>query len=280
MLARLLISLPIVIWLLASSSFLQAQKIATGDITDLYAATKQLSQFIKRFNNEEDRQGVAYAPNSKLYREPEQRKQYLKWLFDDQSASISPSLKTAFIADITRHERPIYLDFFGSDWFAEVKITVSYSGKEEEAILFMVLEKERNGYKWVIDRVYFRPYAPYLKPVTKNQNNFLHPQSHELGFMNLNRIFESPLHVEDYTSKGYQSPTHLDIFLYDLRRGAIKFVTVQDTRFHFFQIPGWYFEIAYFNRSGLNSGWLISNLVQVPTEQKELMLNYVYRENR
>jgi hypothetical protein len=264
----------------AGSNKLYAQKIAVGDITDLYAATKQLSQFIKRFNNEEDRQGVAYDPKSKLYREPEQRKQYLKLLFDEQSIAIPQSLRTSFIADVTRNDRPAYLDFFGSEWFAEVKISVSYNGKEEEAILFMALEKSGQGYKWVIDRVYFRPYAPFIKQTTKNPNNFLHPQSHELGFMNLNRVFESPATAEDYTSKDYHPPDHLNIFMYDLRRGVIKFITVTDTRFHFFQIKGWYFEVANFNRPGLNSGWLINNLVQLPPEQKNVMLNYIYRENR
>lgn len=268
------------LWLVADGNSLQAQKIAVGDITDLYAATKQISQFFRRFNNEEDRQGIAYDPKSKLYREPEQRKQYLRLLFDEQSAVIPPSLRANFIADVTRGDNPVYLDFFGDDWFAEVKVAVNYNGKEEEAVFFMVLEKSGQGYKWVIDRVYFRPYAAYLKPSVKNPNNFLHPQSHELGFMNLNRVFDSPASIEDYTASRYQSPSHLDIFIYDLRRGAIKFVTVNETRFHFFQIKGWYFEVANFNRPGLNSGWLIGNLVQLPAEQKSVMLNYVYRENR
>ncbi len=264
----------------AGSNKLCAQKIAAGDMIDLYAATKQLSQFIKRFNNEEDRQGIAYDPTSKLYREPEQRKQYLKLLFDEQSITIPQSLRTSFIADVTRKERPVFLDFFAGEWFAEVKISVSYNGKEEEAILFMALEKAGQGYKWVINRMYFRPYAPYIRQTTKNPNNFLHPQSHELGFMNLNRVFESPATAEDYTSKDYRSPDYLDIFMYDLRRGVIKFITVNDTRFHFFQIKGWYFEVANFNRPGLNSGWLINNLVQLPPEQKNVMLSYIYRENR
>ncbi|WP_448519781.1 hypothetical protein [Rhodoflexus sp.] len=257
-----------------------AQRIATGDISDLYAATKQLSQFIKRFNNEEDRKGIAYDPKSKFYREPEQRKQYLNFLFDEQSIAIPQSLRSSFITDVTRSDHPMYLDFYGGDWFAEVKITVNYNGKEEEAILFMQLEQAGQGYKWVIDRVYFRPYTAYLKPVNKNHQNFLHPQSHELGFMNINRVLDAPATAEDYTSKDYQPLTQLHMFMYDLRRGALKFVTVNNTRFHFFQLKGWYFEVASFNRSGFNSGWLISNLVQVPPDQKNVMLSYVYRENR
>ncbi|MCS6968198.1 MAG: hypothetical protein RMJ44_05855 [Cytophagales bacterium] len=259
---------------------LWAQKIAAGDITDLYASTKQIAQFFKRFNNEEDRQGVAYDPKSPLYREPEQRKEYLHLLFDQQALTIPQSLRKEFIVEVTQKEAPIFLDFFGGEWFAEVRVAVSYNGKEEEAILFMNLEKDRQGYKWVIDRAYFRPYAAYIKPLTKNPNNFLHPQSHELGFMNLNRAFETASTIEDYTSKNYESLTHLQLFLYELRRGMIRFITVNETRFHFFQVKGWYFEVANFNRSGLNSGWLISNLVRLPPEQKNVMLSYVYRENR
>ena len=48
---------------------------------------------------------------------------------------------------------------------------------------------------------------------------------------------------------------------------------------HFFQVAGWYFELSQFNRSGYNTGWLISNLVKVKNEsEKNLLRKYVYYE--
>lgn len=45
-----------------------------------------------------------------------------------------------------------------------------------------------------------------------------------------------------------------------------------------FQIPGWYFELSDFNRSGTNSGWLISGLLKLKENDKELLLKYLYHE--
>jgi len=52
---------------------------------------------------------------------------------------------------------------------------------------------------------------------------------------------------------------------------------VNNVKFHFFQVPGWYFELVYFNRNDRNSGWLISNLLRVnEKEKRELIRNYTY----
>jgi hypothetical protein len=56
---------------------------------------------------------------------------------------------------------------------------------------------------------------------------------------------------------------------------ALKFVSVNNLKFHIFQVPNWYFEVSYFNRNTYNSGWLISNLVRVnEKEKKELLKQY------
>ena len=58
-------------------------------------------------------------------------------------------------------------------------------------------------------------------------------------------------------------------------------VPVQEVKFHFFQIDGWYFELSQFNRPGDNTGWLISNLVKIKNEsEKNLLRKYVYYETK
>ncbi|MNC99778.1 hypothetical protein D3C83_181740 [compost metagenome] len=61
----------------------------------------------------------------------------------------------------------------------------------------------------------------------------------------------------------------------------MKFIAVRDVKFHFFQIDGWYFELAQFNRPGYNTGWLISSLVKInnPAE-KELLRKHLLNESR
>jgi hypothetical protein len=71
----------------------------------------------------------------------------------------------------------------------------------------------------------------------------------------------------------------LSIFLYEIKKGNIQFKSVRNVKFHFFQINDWYFEISEFNRRGHNKGWLISNLVKVPEDQKILLKEYIYFKN-
>jgi hypothetical protein len=77
--------------------------------------------------------------------------------------------------------------------------------------------------------------------------------------------------------KGYK-PDYLSIFLYEVKQNRIKFKTVSALKFHFFQIDGWYFELSYFNREGYNTGWLISNLIEINEKDKQILMNYIYHD--
>jgi hypothetical protein len=64
-----------------------------------------------------------------------------------------------------------------------------------------------------------------------------------------------------------------------MRKGNLKFKSVEEMKFHFFQINGWYFELSEFNRPGYNSGWLISSLVKVNNEaEKTLLKKHLFYE--
>src|SRR5690606_6709968 len=111
---------------------------------------------------------------------------------------------------------------------------------------------------------------------TTKVGQFLHPLSHELDFMNLRKAFLNKDSVAQYTAKKFK-PDHLSIFLYEVKRGNLKFKSVQGVKFHFFQLEGWYFELSQFNRRGYNTGWLISNLVKINNEaEKQLLYTYLH----
>jgi hypothetical protein len=59
----------------------------------------------------------------------------------------------------------------------------------------------------------------------------------------------------------------------------MKFETIENVSFHFFQLNDWYFQLKEFNRPGYNTGWLISNLSKIPEDQKGMLLKYIYYEN-
>jgi len=244
----------------------------------LYAATKQVNQFFRRFNGEEDDRGNRFLPGDKRFRDADIRKGYLSMIFDNETPSFPNDLKRAFIREVNNPSNPEYLDFHAPEWFAEVHATFRFNGRDENAILFLKLEKAGLGTKWVFDDAYFEPFARMFNVDTARNLAFLHPMSHEIDFMNLNKAFNNKEKVEDYAGQKYR-PDYLSLVLYEIKRGNLQFKSVREVKFHFFQIKDWYFEISEFNRSGYNKGWLISNLARVEESQKEALKNYIYLRN-
>lgn len=248
-----------------------------GDESILNAQTKQVNQFFRRFNGEESTKGDRFYQGDRDFRSPELRKKYLNILFDNQNASITDPLKDDFMRDVMKANSPVILDFHGGQWFAEVSTKFLYQGKDENVTLYMKLEQQDLGYKWVISNVYFRHFQLMFQNLGSGDQRFLHPLSHELDFMNLIKVFKDKDYVEQYTDKDYH-PDYLTLFLYEFKKGNLKFESVNDVKFHFFQAPGWYFELTNFNRSGTNAGWLISSLLKLKDNDKELLLKYLYHE--
>jgi len=250
------------------------------DESRLYAESKQVNQFFRRFNGEEDERGNRYYPGDKQYRSEKLRRQYLRVLFDESNLDISAALKTSFVKDVLDKSDGSILNFHGGNWFSELHTTFTMNGVSQRVILFMELEKHRYGTRWVIQKVHADIFEPYFKVDTVRVGKFLHPMSHELDFMNLRKAFEKKDSINQFVVKRFQ-PDHLSLFLYEVKRGNLKFKTVNEVKFHFFQIDGWYFGISEFNRPGYNTGWLISNLVRLNSpSDKDLLRKFLYYETQ
>lgn len=241
----------------------------------LLASTKQLNQFFKRFNGEENNRGDELEPGDRLYRSARLRKRYLGMLFDEERAEIPKSIKNKFIDFTTGSEQPKYLSLRSDEWFAVVNTTFEYEGREEVAILYMEMQQEGLGYEWVISDVSFGPYDNLFDKQRGETKEFLHPMSHELDFMNLRKALVKGGSPESYTLANYK-PDYLTLFLYEIKKGALKFNTVNRLNFHFFTIDGWYFSLNNFNRAGYNTGWLISDLTEINKSQKDQLLKFIY----
>jgi len=254
-----------------------------GDMEDesrLYAESKQVNQFFRRFNGEEDEKGNRYYSGDKQYRSEKLRRQYLRILFDESNGDIGHSLKIDFVKDIIDKNEKSILNFHGGNWFAELHTTFIMNGRNQPVILFMELEKHRLGTRWVIQKVHADMFEPYFSKDTVKVGRFLHPMSHELDFMNLRKAFLNKDSINQYTLKKFV-PDHLSLFLYEVKRGNLKFRSVDQVKFHFFQVDGWYFGISEFNRPGYNNGWLISNLVKLnSSSDKDLLRKFLYYETQ
>jgi hypothetical protein len=266
----------ILFFLPAAAAF--SQIIGENDESKLYAQTKQVNQFFRRFNGEEDERGERYFPGDRQYRNTKLRRKYVGILFDASNTGVSNDLKNAFVRDVLDKEEPAVLDFHKPGWFSEIQTTFTLNGKDLAVTLFMELERAQLGSKWVISDVYIPGFSRYFQRDTTRVGQFLHPLSHELDFMNLRKAFANSDSAYQFVRKPF-SPDFLSVFMYELGRGTLKFKSVEDVRFHFFQIDGWYFELSDYNRPGYNTGWLISNLVRLNSPaDKEAMRKYIVHD--
>lgn len=244
------------------------------DETELYAMTKQMGQFMRRFNYEEDQFGYQLNPKDPKYRNNEMRRQSLPILFDQEKYGTQTELQRYFIEDVTKGDST-YMTFLGGRWYSEVSTTFKYNGKDVNVMLFLAVEKEGLGSKWVLTNVYFSEFNKLFPTgeMTEKEKHFLHPMSHELDFMNIYKAFQNPEIIEYYASKEFQ-PDYLTLFFYEIKQGKLVFQHVDSVKFHVLQIKDWYFEVSWFNRSGLNSGWLMSNVIYMPEKEKTNLIKF------
>lgn len=271
----------ILVGILFLDTYVAAQSInnQAEDESDLYASTKQVNQFIRRFNGEEDLYGKRLYPKDKKYRNASLRKRYLQDLFNKQNSNLN-SLKNQFIDDVNSKNYPLYFDFYGGKWYAEVTAKFLFHGKSEDVIMFFKMEKETGGYKWSFSGVYASFFEQQFKTSPPSVNKFIHPMSHEIDFMSLRKAFQNYKKMEHYTHKDFV-PDYLTLFLYEVKKGNLVFQsgTISKVKFHVFQIKNWYFELEYFNRKGDNTGWLISNLIKIPEKDKASLIKSISHEN-
>ncbi len=247
-----------------------------ADESILYAQTKQVNQFFLRFNGEEDVRGNRLYPGDPAYRDLKARKKYIHMLFDSSNPSITDDMKFVFNDDALNKKNPAFLDFYAKGWYAEIAATFLYKKEKVNIILYLKIEKQLKGYKWVFSNVYFDRYESWFPHLgdTLNTSYIIHPMSHELDFMNIHKVFKDSQNLDYYLVRNYQ-PDMLAMFIMEMKNGNLSFSAVNNVKFHVFQIPNWYFEISYFNRNSANAGWLISNLQRLSeNEKKELQKHY------
>ena len=244
------------------------------DETELYAMTKQMGQFMRRFNYEEDQFGEKLNPKDSRYRNNEMRRKSLPILFDQQKYGTQTDLQRYFIEDVTKGDST-YMTFLGGRWYSEVSCTFRYNGKPVNISLILAVEKEGLGSKWVLTNVYFSDFNKLFPngEMAEREKHFLHPMSHELDFMNIYKAFQNPEVIEYYASKEFQ-PDYLTLFFYEIKQGRMVFQHVDSVKFHVFQIKDWYFEVSWFNRSGMNSGWLMSNVIYMSEKEKTNLIKF------
>ena len=221
---------------------------------------KQLSQFIERFNDGDAEFPMLYLAYAG--RLPE-REEVLASL---AGPALDPAMMERFIDYVmgdTMHP-PRYLDYYGDDWYARAFCRVTYQGRQYP--LTLMLKKiwhPRRGSEWVI----VQSRAEFLTLTRSDTTKFLNPLSHATYFLDLYRAFDDHGNARSYVPASYNVDA-LSILLYLIDRGEIAFDGVTHLDFHFLQLDGWILRIEEETDAGLAGGWLIADLLEVTTEQK------------
>ena len=116
-----------IVFLIASSQLFSQNNSFNGfaeDETVLYTMNKQVGQFVRRFNMEEDQYGKRLPANDNSYRNTKLRESMLPIMFDTYNPRTSGKLKQYFIDDVTDKENPVFLNFLDKNWYAEVSATL------------------------------------------------------------------------------------------------------------------------------------------------------------
>jgi hypothetical protein len=238
------------------------------------ARVKQFNEFIDRFNYKTNFNGGRI---DSAFRAKFPREKMINALFDAKDPRLVPAgkdwsrdfaeRKNKFISEvicknllIAKHSEKI---------IAEADSRIFANGVPDKIHIFLNQESVGNNmFKWVIVNVtgkifnFMQDDTAYIR--------FIPPSSNETDFINLKRALQDTAHLQYYTSNNY-GPDNLSLFFYMLNSGIAKFDYVEEVNYYIIDIPGWCIKVKEFNRSELNSGWLIYDLEANSLDYKDFI---------
>lgn len=237
---------------------------------------KQLDQFFKRFNNREDLfTGMEKSSNvfsnekkDSVKFQSNRKKSLLTLLNYSDSTIIKRKETVDFIDDVGDNPNRV-VGYKDTDWYARLNCVFTFKGQKQN--VYLTLKREGSpeiGNKWVMAGVEL-PFVS-LNPVRTDTVKFISPMNHEVGFMDLHKVFNDNANIAQYAFPGFAADK-LTLFLYLIKTGELQYVNVNSISYHFLQVKNWLFTVDYFNRASNNSGWLISSVAPMDESEK---LNY------
>ena len=267
----------LILFILSSSfCFSQSSGIFISDTAVFNLQSRQLTQFVNRFNNEdpqfkfEDKfvDGINLA-----------RKKNLVYLLNLQDTTlVYDTLTTQFIDFVAKSNNSNRISYFDSAWYAVAHCNITYKGKSAKVALTLKPEgNSGDGYKWSIVGV-----DPFLTidNIQDSTNNKLSPYNNEVNFVDLHHFFTAKEQQLSFMSDDF-NPDYLTILIYLINNAEIEFYGVNHITYYFFQIENYYFTVENFVRpNDASSGWLISSIKQSDYKTKRhLIENKLFTKN-
>jgi hypothetical protein len=234
---------------------------------------KEIDEFFERFNDEKGSfiRGVYKAHHVK-FNIPRQR--LIRSLFNYENMSKDSLMINKFVSDVTKKKKPIYLDYYGDDWYAELTCKFRYNASSIVIPLIVKLEMTQNkGSKWMIVAVGVSSLKSKIVVTeltqSKVKTNIISPTSNGTNFVSLKRAFDDKENLSDYFESTDMKRSNMLEFYNAILNGDIDFLDVIKIKYHFLLAGRWIFTVEDFIRENLNSGWLINHLEKVSSAETD-----------
>jgi hypothetical protein len=228
---------------------------------------KEIDEFFERFNDERGSfiRGVYRAHHVRF---DISRQRLIRSLFNYLNMSKDSILINSFVADVTKKKKPVYLDYYGDDWYAELTCKFKYNTSTIVIpVIMKIVMTQNKGSKWMIVAV--GPSNLKSKIVvtemaqSKLKTNIISPTSNGTNFVSLKRAFDDKENLADYFESAYLKRSNMLEFYNAILNRDIEFLDVVKVKYHFLLAGGWIFTVEDFIREELNSGWLINHMERV-----------------
>jgi hypothetical protein len=234
---------------------------------------KEIDEFFERFNDDPGSfiRGVYKAHHIRFNID---RQRLIRSLFNYENMSWDSVMMNKFISEVTKKKKPIYLDFYGDNWYAELTCRFKYNSSSIVIPIIMKIEMTQNkGSKWMIVAVGSSTLKSKIDVTemaqSKTKTKFISPTSHGTNFVSLKRAFEDRENLSSYFETFYFKRSHMLEFYNAILNSEIEFLGVIKIKYHFLLADKWIFTVENFPREALNSGWLINNMQRVSSFEIE-----------
>ena len=239
---------------------------------------KEIDEFFERFN---DDPGSFIRSVYKTYQAKFNlsRSRLIRSLFNNEDKTWDNDMVNKFVSEITNKQKPVYLNFYGGNWYAE--LTCVFNDKSSSMLIPIIMEiktSKNGGSKWMVvavgpSQLKANATLPEMAS-SKIKTNCISPTSHATNFVSLKRAFADKENLSNYFEGAYFKKSNMQELYSALLDNQIDFQYVIKIKYHFLFANKWIFTVEDFNREELNSGWLISNMKEVTPS---VMESYRYK---
>lgn len=260
----------IIIALVFLSFEIRGQEIKNNKSCDddryfLKSRVKQLDEFIRRFNGIIDYKGDA-IDTTKI--QPDSLKTLRRFtltsLFNEDYYTKNSEQIDSFLNIVLKTDT-VKLNLNRDNWYAEVNCRVKY--KNEVFNIDMILQNitfNNIGSKWMIVSVN----SNFLsKPLEENEM-IIQPMSNEVNFSHLMKYLNYKKTNKSSFFINKENFDNYSAFIFLLNQDLITIKAINSIKYHFLQLANVVIKVEEFNHTGINSGWLISEIIFINNRKK------------